>query len=81
MRHNLIPFRCYYQKIRRRKRKEEEKRGRTGERGRGRRRDGEMWRHKSLFHAEKGDGATAMESAWRRPKTIKTEARDSTASK
>lgn len=59
MRHSLTPltpFRCYYQKIRRRKRKEEEKRGRMGERGRGRRRDGEMWRLKPLFHAEKGDG-------------------------
>lgn len=45
MRHSLTPFRCYYQKIRRRKRKEEkEKRERREKGGRGRRRDGEMWR-------------------------------------
>lgn len=58
---------------------EEREKGR--ERGRGKRCDGEMWRLKPLFHAEKGDGAAAMESAWRRLKTIKTEACDSAASK
>lgn len=58
--------------------REEREKGREGKRER---RDGEMWRLKPLLHAEKVDSATAMESAWRRLKTIKTEAHDSTVSK
>lgn len=84
MRHSLTPFRCYYQKIRRRKRKEEKEKRERREKGGEEGEDvmvkcGE--RLKPLFHTEEVNSASTRESAWRCLKTIKTEAHDPAASK